>query len=63
MPKLEYPRHEQFCQCMALGHFSSAECYTNAGYPLDREAARELTKTDRIAERIREIEMDNAQTR
>ena len=60
MPKLDYQRHEQFCKCMALGVNTASECYEAAGYPRDRVAAQHLAKTEKIAARIREIEMDNA---
>lgn len=59
---LQNPRHEQFSQCMALGHTSASECYVNSGYQQDRNAAEHLAKTAVIAARIREIEMKNNAT-
>lgn len=60
MPELDYHRHEQFAQCVALGVTTTPQCYEAAGYHRDREVALNLAKTAKIAERIREIEMENA---
>lgn len=55
MPILSNPKHELFAQGLAKG-LSQAEAYTKAGYKYDEPNASRLTRNDKVASRVAELQ-------
>jgi hypothetical protein len=54
MPKLENPKHEEFCLYLARG-YKQGDAYVRAGYSENKGAASRLSRTTAITERVDEL--------
>lgn len=55
MPALANPRHERFAQELAKGK-SQSDAYQNAGYEPSEPNASRLTRNDKVAARVAELQ-------